>query len=283
MIITHMKQICQSILFLSITFCWSQASTGKLFIIGGGEQPGILREKLIQISNLSKEDYIAVLPMASQEPDSAFIDFKNEMQPFTENKIVKLNFTKETVNSVTLNDSLSKAKIVFITGGDQVRFMEVVKNTPIAETIYKSYKQGNTIAGTSAGAAVMSKKMITGNQLLEKEYTETFNSLRLQNTEIKEGLGLLENIIIDQHFLKRSRYNRLISAIADNPTFFGIGIDESTAIIVHDSNIEVVGTNQVLVVSKPKKIKKTNNNLFSLKNISLGIYTNGQTFKLSKK
>ena len=191
-----------------------------------------------------------------------------------------MNFDKNTANNKTLTDSLQKAKLIFISGGDQTRFMNVVHNTPIYTAIHKAYQNGSTIAGTSAGAAVMSEKMITGNQKLEKEYSGTFDNIRYDNLETTEGLGLITKAIIDQHFLKRSRYNRLISAMVEFPNLTGIGIDESTAIIVHNNEIEVAGESEVIVLKNPKGVQKTKNNLISIKGLDMSIYNAGQKFKV---
>jgi cyanophycinase len=270
------------IIILSVSFTMqAQKTKGRLFIIGGGTKSDKLMNQLITISDLKKKDYIVVLPMSSEQPDSAYIYFKEQIKKLTSNPIVMLNFDHVTANDKVLNDSLQNAKLIFISGGDQSKFMNVVRNTVISTAIHKAYKNGSTIAGTSAGAAVMCEYMITGNQKLETKYTETFNNIRYDNLEITEGLGLLKNVIIDQHFLKRSRYNRLLSALIEFPTHLGIGIDESTAIIVRNKKIEVVGESEVIVVKKPKGITKSkSNNLVSIKSLKMAIYNEGQKFKI---
>lgn len=271
-----------TVLFLIIG-CAVQAQTpkGKLFIIGGGDRSDALMKQVLSVAELGKKDYIVVLPMSSEEPDSSFIFFKTQMVKLTSNPIVMLNFTKETAHNKTLTDSVQKAKLIFISGGDQTRFMAVANNTPIKTAIIKAYENGSTISGTSAGAAVMSEKMITGNQKLQKEYSGTFDNIRYDNLETSEGLGLLKTAVIDQHFLKRNRYNRLLSALVEFPALTGIGIDESTAVIVRNNQIEVAGESEVIVVRNPKGIVKSkNNNLISIENLQMSIYTAGQKFNI---
>ena len=259
----------------------AQNPKGKLFIIGGGDRSDDLMKQVLAVAELGKKDYIVVLPMSSEEPDSSFIFFKTQMVKLTQNPIVMLNFNKETAQNKKLTDSVQKAKLIFISGGDQSRFMPVVHNTPIKTAIQKAYENGSTISGTSAGAAVMSEKMITGNQKLEKEYSGTFDNIRYDNLETSEGLGLLKTAVIDQHFLKRNRYNRLLSALVEFPELTGIGIDEATAIIVRNNQVEVAGESEVIVVRKPKGIKKSNkNNLISIENLQMSIYTPGQKFNI---
>lgn len=276
----YFKIILIFVLFLFSTSIQAQNPKGKLFIIGGGNRSDALMTQLISISDLEKKDFVVVLPMSSEEPDSAYIYFKEQFQKLTPHPIIMMNFDKNTANNKTLTDSLQKAKLIFISGGDQTRFMNVVHNTPIYTAIHKAYQNGSTIAGTSAGAAVMSEKMITGNQKLEKEYSGTFDNIRYDNLETTEGLGLITNAIIDQHFLKRSRYNRLISAMVEFPNLTGIGIDESTSIIVHNNEIEVAGESEVIVLKNPKGVQKTKNNLISIKGLDMSIYNAGQKFKV---
>lgn len=269
------------VLFLTSFFLQAQAPKGKLFIIGGGDRSDDLMKQVLSVADLTKKDYIVVLPMSSEEPDSSFIFFKTQMVKLTSNPIVMLNFNAITAQNKTLTDSLQKAKLIFISGGDQVRFMNVVHNTPIKTAIQKAYENGSTISGTSAGAAVMSEKMITGNQKLQKEYSGTFDNIRYDNLETSEGLGLLKTAVIDQHFLKRNRYNRLLSALVEFPALTGIGIDEGTAIIVRNNQVEVAGESEVIVVRNPKGILKAKkNNLISIENLQMSIYTAGQKFNI---
>jgi cyanophycinase len=276
-----LKLLSLALFLLVCNIIYAQSPKGKLFIIGGGKRSDKLMSQLLSISSLQKKDYIVVLPMSSEEPDSAYIYFKAQVQNLTVNPIVMLNFNKQTATNQVLVDSLKKAKLIFISGGDQSRFMGVVSNTPVFEAIHQAYQNGSTIAGTSAGAAVMCEHMITGNQKLQTKYTETFDNIRYDNLETAEGLGLIKNVIIDQHFLKRSRYNRLISGLVEFPTHIGIGIDESTAIIVRNKEIEIAGESEVIVVQNPKGITKASkNNTVGIKTLEMSVYYEGQKFKI---
>lgn len=253
---------------------------GNLFVIGGGHRTEAINRQMIQTANLDKKDYIVVLPMASSEPDSAYYYFKTSIDTICSNAIVNLNFTPNNVNNTSMLDSLRRAKLIFIAGGDQSRFMKVVFNTPVYKAVHEAYNNGATVAGTSAGAAVMSKHMITGNQLIgDTAYRATFNKLVYNNIEFEEGLGLLDSIIIDQHFIKRSRYNRLFSALAQYPNYTCVGIDESTAIIVHSHAIKITGESEVIVLSHPQQLRITDKGLIKLKDADISIYTAGDSFQ----
>ena len=275
------KLFAISAAILLFNFGHSQTPKVTLFIIGGGNRSDQLMNELLTISSLQKKDYVVVLPMSSEEPDSAYFYFKKQVEKLTPNPIVMLNFNKQTATNLALVDSLQNAKLIFISGGDQSRFMKVVSDTPVFKAIHQAYQNGSTVAGTSAGAAVMCENMITGNQKLESKYTATFDNIRYDNLETALGLGLIKNVIIDQHFLKRSRYNRLLSGLVEFPTHIGIGIDESTAIIVRNKEIEIVGESEVIVVQNPVEIMKSpRNNVVSIKKLDMSIYYEGQKFNI---
>ncbi len=253
---------------------------GSLFIIGGGERTPEIMKQLLLTANLQPADYVVVLPMSSSEPDTGFHYFKMDLEPLCKNVIANLNFTKQTVDSKKMIDSLLNAKLIFITGGDQNRFMEIVWNTPVYNSIHTAYQNGSTIAGTSAGAAIMCKYMITGNQLLDTTYYSTFYSIVDNNIELKEGLGLVENMIVDQHFIARSRYNRLFSALSEYPEIVCAGIDEATALIVHGNKAVVAGESQVVYIKNKGKISKGRNNTLKFDDLRVKIFVPGDSFKI---
>lgn len=283
--ILHKAALRQSLVLVLMLFSYSSIAQqkalpkGSLFIIGGGSRSPELLQKLIKTANLSPKDYMIVLPMSSGDPAASFDAIKEELSVQAANSIGYLNFTQESANNKQLLDSLAGAKLIFITGGDQSRFMKVVLNTPIFKAIHQAYNNGATVAGTSAGAAVMSKYMITGSQLVgDTTYRETFNKLMDKNIVFEQGLGLLTSVIIDQHFIKRSRFNRLLSALAAHPTFDCIGIDEGTAIIVKGKKIEVAGDSQVLRIADPKHLKITKTGHIKMKSLSFNMFTEGDVF-----
>lgn len=274
------KILTLTTLFLSSLCAWSQAPKGKLFIIGGGSRPDAMIQRLIQESGLDKGGFGIVLPMSSAEQDSSVY---YATRPFIQLGVKSLRgiyFTAPNQATQSMADSIRKAKLIYITGGDQTRFMNIVGGTVVEQAIQDAYRAGATIAGTSAGAAVMSKKMITGNQLKYPEYASTFSSIEENNLEITKGLGLIEQVIVDQHFLIRSRHNRLITAVIENSDYTGIGIDESTAILVIGKGVEVVGISQVLVLRNSTKSKRTWRGKLAASELSLNIYLPGDKFTL---
>lgn len=253
---------------------------GKLIIIGGGSRPDSLVERIIQEAGLRTGGYCVILPMSSEDPDSSVYYASQQFLNKSITKLYGFNFKKDQAIKKSWIDSIRTANLIYITGGDQARFMNIVAGTEIETAIHDAYKKGCVISGTSAGAAVMSKLMITGDQLKHKEYSATFQTIEPDNIEIKTGLGLLPDVMIDQHFLIRSRHNRLLTAVIEHPEMICIGIDESTAILVNGKNIEVLGDSQVLVYRNPTKSKTLKNQKLGARQLSVDVYLPGEKFTL---
>jgi len=232
---------------------------GKLIIIGGGARPDALVDRIIDEAGLRAGGYAIILPMSSQEPDSAVYYAQRQFVAKGVKSMVGVNFVKGEVLRKEKLDSVRYARLIYISGGDQNRFMDIVRGTEIEAAIREAYQKGSVVSGSSAGAAVMSRVMITGNELKHPDYASTFKNIESDNIETKPGLGLLRQAIVDQHFVRRNRHNRLISATIEFPELKGIGIDESTAILVRGNEVEVIGESQVLIYENPKRSKVVKN------------------------
>jgi cyanophycinase len=137
---------------------------------------------------------------------------------------------------------LDDAAGVFFTGGDQIKITSQIGDTPIFQRIHEIYEEGGVIAGTSAGAAVMSETMLVEGG---GENSHVIGG----SVRMAPGLGLIEDVIIDQHFMERGRFGRLVGAVAQNPKNLGIGIDEQTAVVVERGNgFYVLGSGGVYVI-----------------------------------
>lgn len=274
------KYLLHFILFFSLNIF----AQGKLFIIGGGKRPIPMLERLISESGVDKSGYIYILPYASEEQDSSIFFAKKQFDKMGLTRVFGAIVAKNQMVSPSFLDSISNAKCIYIPGGDQVKFIDIVKSTKIDIAVKKCFKNGGLIAGTSAGAAVMSQKMITGVELKYPSTTENsekqgFETIEANNIEIADGLGILQNSIIDQHFIKRKRQNRLIAVAIENPNFLCVGIDEATAILVKNNIAEVIGDSQVLTILNTQKIT-TKNNKLSAKNMKLSLYQSSDKFKI---
>ena len=264
------------IMFMSL----AHAQKGKLFIIGGGERSSALIADLVKTSELRSTDYIVILPMATSVPEESIAYISEQISEFSNNKIVSFNFTKEQANNNTnWIDSVKNARLIYVTGGDQNKFMEIVRDSKLYEAMHQAYRDGATISGTSAGAAIMSQIMITGSQKQDSK-SDSFREIKGDYVEFSSGMGFLKNVIIDQHFIMRSRYNRLLSVLYDHSDKTVIGIDEGTALVVSKNKARISGDSQVLVVNNPKNKKIMPNGKVSFKQANLSLYVHGQEFKL---
>ncbi|HEX8292100.1 MAG TPA: cyanophycinase, partial [Pyrinomonadaceae bacterium] len=136
--------------------------------------------------------------------------------------------------------SIDRATGVFFTGGNQLRITRLVGGTRLDTALHRRREEGLVVAGTSAGAAMMSGVMIHGSA--------PTMTLRAGMVELGSGLGFLPGVLIDQHFEQRGRLRRLLAAIAQHPHELGLGIDEDTAVVVHGHTFEVFGSGSVTVI-----------------------------------
>lgn len=220
----------------------NQNARGFIIPIGGAEgkrkKSAILR-KFVELSGDS-DARIIVIPTASlmDETGPQYEGLFKEMG--ARSMCMPIETRDECFDEETLR-VLSKATGIFITGGNQLRLSTILGGTPVARSIRSLNAKGVHVAGTSAGAAIVSEHMIAGGR--------TGPSPREAGVELAPGLGLTNRVIIDQHFNQRQRMGRLLAALSFNPFACGLGIDENTAgFIGPDGWMEVVGKGTVTVV-----------------------------------
>ena len=137
-------------------------------------------------------------------------------------------------------DLLEFASGLFITGGSQLRISAALGGTAIADTIRRRHAAGMVVAGTSAGAAILSEHMISMG--------DSGATPRRRLVQMSKGLGLVPELVIDQHFRQRDRLGRLVTALSYNPDPLGIGVDEDTAAVIHRGELRVIGSGAVTVL-----------------------------------
>lgn len=179
-------------------------------------------------------------------------------------------------NAAAAIAAVKAATFIWFPGGDQNKLTKALDGTGIPEAILARYAEGALVGGTSAGAAVMSRVMITGEADLQ--------SITTAKTETAPGFGLFPEAIVDQHFMKRQRTNRLISAVLDHPDLVGIGIDETTAIFVTGRSFEVLGKSSVLVIdARRAAVDKTPaGQLATGRNLTMSVLKAGMTYSLER-
>jgi len=279
-----MKRIILGIIIILLTSpIYCSQTKGKLVIVGGVQTTEIVK-KYVELAGGSNAKII-VIPNAGSDPV-----YWSEVQVKEFNDLGAqaqyLLFTKETADDKSNLDKMDWANAVFFLGGDQSVLTHDMLGTKLLQKVFDIYNNGGVVGGSSAGAAVMSEVMITGNELVNKDSSASFVTIERGNVEVKKGFGFLKNVIVDQHFLKRKRHNRTISALIEHPDLFGIAIDESTAIIVYpDETFEVIGSNQVLVYdpTNGKNIREDKNGNLGITDMKLQVLISGDKFDMKTK
>ena len=215
-----------------------------LVIIGGAEDKTTDKEILHSLVTLTKkkEPAFVIVTTATEHPEEAGSQYIKVFHGLGVENVSTLRIqTRDDTWREEVIKEIQTADCIFFTGGDQLRISSIIGGTPIHEMLYKCLSNGKIIAGTSAGASMMSEIMV-----VEGEDKEAPSRCTIK---MAPGMGLLGGAIIDQHFNQRGRIGRLLSAIAQNPQSLGIGIDENTAIIVdHKNEFRVIGEGVITVI-----------------------------------
>jgi cyanophycinase len=259
---------------------------GHLVIIGGGPRPESVMKRIIELAGGAKSR-IVIIPMASSEPLEVAKTQKVQFEKFGAPNVDFVNSTAATADADSNLAKIRTATGIFFSGGDQSRLKAALWGTKLLSEIYALYEQrGGLVAGTSAGAAIQSKIMITGDEAVNQDSTQPFSVIQRGNIVTDIGFGFIDNAIIDQHFIKRKRQNRLLTLVLENPRIVGIGIDESTGIIVKPNNtFEVAGEATVMVfdASTCKHIATDGNKNLSAESVIVHILPSGVSFDFATK
>jgi cyanophycinase len=224
-----------------------ETKQGTLIIIGGGERKADELTVLQEVARRAGNGKLVVATIATAEPQETWEDYR---KIFTKLGVKKVEWLDVRVREEGFKEEvvriLDDASVVFFTGGDQLKITSQLGDSYVYRRIEEIYEQGGTIAGTSAGASVMSETMLISGEGEESHKVDAVLGMA-------PGLGLIRNTVVDQHFAQRGRLGRLLGAIAQNPRTLGIGLDENTAIVVHgDERFEVIGAGAVYVLDGSK-------------------------------
>ena len=244
---------------------------GKLMIIGGAVNKGSFTEtdydqnieknlnffergilrKIINESKNKNDSSIEIITTASQIPQIVGPEYKKAFEFLGAKNVNILDIeTREQANSDAIVARANQADVVLFTGGDQLRLTSILGGTRFHDAILLKYQETDFLyAGTSAGAAAASENMIyqgsSGEALLKGEIKTT------------QGLGFIDNVIVDTHFVQRGRIGRLFQAVVNNPRTLGIGLGEDTGLFVKNDVMTAVGSGLVILVDG-RFIKDTN-------------------------
>ena len=227
----------------------AQLTRGRLFIIGGGKRPPEMMRQYLDFAGGPGRARIVVIPNASSQPETTGTEQAEQFKRLGAASSSCLYLRREEAMKESSAHLLDSATGIFFSGGDQSLLTRDLLHTPVHRKIHSLYTAGAVIGGTSAGAAVMSEVMITGDEKLNRDSINAFVFIRQGNIATTEGFGFVKTMIVDQHFLRRKRHNRLISVVLEHPKLIGVGIDEATAVVVQpDSILSVTGEGSVLIL-----------------------------------
>ncbi|HZA27833.1 MAG TPA: cyanophycinase [Actinomycetota bacterium] len=221
----------------------SPSGRGPVMVIGGAEDKRGERSVLSRFVEVAgPEPHLVVLSTASMRGEEATARYG---ELFTEMGAANVTgvrpLTREEAGDTAVSEAVMGANGVFLTGGNQVRLVSVIGGTRLEDALFSARDRGAVIAGTSAGASAVAAHMVA--------FGRPGASPRHRMVNISAGLGLVEDVIVDQHFEQRGRMGRLLAAVALSPKLLGVGLDEDTAAIIYaDRTLEVVGKGAVTIV-----------------------------------
>ena len=259
----------------------SEPAAGPLIAIGGHEDKEGERLILRAVAERLGGGKLVLATIASHQPEGYLESYQKAFGDLGVREVVELyvNDRGETHDETKLS-VFEGAAGVFFSGGDQLRIASQIGDTPIEKRVRAIHRAGGLIAGTSAGASVMSETMLVGGASSE--------SHRIGDLNMAPGLGLIRHAIIDQHFAERGRIGRLLGAVAHNPRIMGVGIDEDTAILVEGRRFSVLGSGAVYVVDA-EEVTQSNiaearsASALSLHDVRLHVLAHGDGFDLARR
>ncbi len=228
----------KALLFVCFLGLATAHASQKLFLFGGGARPSEAISEFLQLSG-GAQSKILVVTWASQIPEDVFTSIAADLKAVgAQNISVSLRPPQNQSDKKIFLAQLAEATGIFFSGGDQNRAMLAFNDNDLRQAVEDKYKNGFVIAGTSAGTAMMSPIMMTGD-----------------STPVGKGLGLLPNTILDTHFIKRNRIARLEKALLNFQDLIGVGVDEGAALLVIDNaHAQVVGPNQVVIINRQPRL-----------------------------
>ncbi len=255
---------------------------GVLMPIGGAEDKmddKIILSTFAQLAG-GKSARIAIVPTASSI-ETAGLRYKALFLGMgVEQAEVVYIGSREDANSPDVIDHVKDATGIFLTGGNQMRLSAMIGGTRFEQVVRQANERGVVVAGTSAGASILSAHMVA--------LGASGGTPKLRMAQMVAGFGLISNVIIDQHFRQRDRIGRLLALVSSNPGLLGIGIDEDTAAII-DSNgtIEVIGRHSLTIVDGSEMFS----DIFQVKaygeitisNAKLHVLTPGRRFDMATR
>ena len=244
-------------------------------------------QRIVQLAG-GKGARFVVFGTASEDPEASakqVVDLLQRRGAVAEALPVAPKFLWVDLSKVVRDPALiakvKAAKGIFFTGGTQDRIVDVLQpggqSTPMLEAIWDVYRKGGVVVGTSAGAAIMSTVMF-------RDAPSVMNILKghfADGKQVDRGLGFVgPHLFVDQHFLKRGRFGRMIPLMMAKGYKIGLGVDENTAAIIRGDEIEVIGDRGCLVVDLTEARSDPTLGAFNVQGARLSYLEHGDRYHL---
>jgi cyanophycinase len=258
---------------------------GDLIIIGGAEEKEGSTDILEEVAKRAKKanGCLVIVTAATELPEEVADEYRKVFRDLGVKNIAAVDVrTREDGYDEARVEICRQASVIFFTGGDQLRITSQIGDTLIYRCMRDLYRDGGTIAGTSAGAAAMSGTMLISGPGNSSDGTSDLN--------MAPGLDLLQHAIIDTHFAERGRIGRLLAAVSQNPRNIGLGIDENTALVVErNESFRVMGSGAAYVVDASSVTfsslseETRSEDVLSMHDITLHVLGSGSRFDLMQR
>ncbi len=206
---------------------------GSVMLVGGGSLPDSVFDAFLTLAG-GPEAKLVFVPTGWDWGNEGQAERAIEIwrkRGFKHVAILHTNFRSEA-NDPAFVTPLTTATAVWFRGGDQTRLIQIYKRTLVEKELHRLLERGGAVAGSSAGSMVMSRVTITRAN---------------DPIPVREGFGILSHVVVDSHFLKRNRIDRLHDVLGEQPGYVGLGVDEGTAAIIEGTSLRIVGRSMAVV------------------------------------
>lgn len=274
-----------------------QKIKGTLIPIGGNEDKGIDADEMYTLEFIDegilyhvvkeaggKDANIVIIPTASSIPVEVGENYLTAFDTLGCKNVAVLDIrSKEDSETKHAIDLIKNANCIMFSGGNQSKITDKIGGTTIHEILLDRYKndEGFVIAGTSAGAMVMANEMIAGGSATESFIKGAVNMYK--------GLGLIPELVVDTHFIRRGRFGRQSEAVAKFPNLLGIGLAEDTGMIIKNGNdCTVIGSGMVIIFDGSKLTHNnekilTEGTPMTIANLTVHVLSNGDQYDIKKR
>ena len=212
----------------------SAPQPGPLLLVGGGRTLPVFCERALELAG-GVQAKVLIVPQSSRDPEAGL----GSVEMWAEAGALDV-LRLELGDDAEARRRIREADLIWMPGGSQSRLVDTLRDADLLGEIRARHAAGALVGGTSAGAAAAPEWMITG--------IETPTRLEAGGTQLASGLGVWPGVTIDQHFLRRARWNRFVEAVLSHPDRLGIALAESTGVLVRGNELEVIGAHNVVVL-----------------------------------